>query len=101
MIIKQEIFGFIQQVTPRMRYDRPTSRFTAEPDLDKNGVPRYTLLVAIPGERETLRVTASETLLGQNPEALQGQIVKLSYTAKVELAWASADTVQVMGGESA
>ena len=99
MIIKQQISGFVQQVTPRMRFDETTRRYTSEPDLGKDGLPRYTVLLAVPGEREPLRVTASEATLGREPEALVGQIVSLTYSAKVEVKWASADTVQVMGGE--
>lgn len=101
MIIKQKISGFVQQVTPRMRFDEQTRRYTQEPDLGKDGLPRYTLLLAVPGEREPLRVTASEAILGREPEALVGQIVALTYAAKVEVKWASAEGIQTMGGESA
>lgn len=101
MIIKQQVAGFIQQVTPRKKFDEQTRRYTEELDLGRDGLPRYTVLLAVPGEREPLRVTASEAILGREPEELVGQIVSLTYTAKVELKWASADGVQVVGGESA
>lgn len=101
MIIKQQISGFVQQVTPRKRFDETTRRYTEEPDLGRDGLPRYTMLLAVPGEREPLRVTASEAILGREPEALVGQIVELTYAAKVEVKWASAEGIQTMGGESA
>lgn len=101
MIIKQKISGFVQQVTPRMRFDEQTRRYTQEPDLGKDGLPRYTVLLAVPGERTPLKVTASEAILGREPEALVGQVVALTYAAKVEVRWASAEGIQTMGGESA
>lgn len=99
MIIKQQISGFIQQVTPRKRFDETARRYTDEVELGRDGLPRYTVLLAVPGEREPLRVTASEALLGREPEALVGQIVALTYAAKVEFKWASAEGIQTMGGE--
>lgn len=101
MIIKQKVAGFIQQVTPRKKFDEQTRRYTEELDLGKDGLPRYSVLLAVPGEREPLRVTASEAILGREPEGLVGQIVSLTYAAKVEVRWASAEGIQTMGGESA
>lgn len=101
MIIKQNVTGFVQQVTPRKKFDETTRRYTEEPDLGRDGLPRYTILLAVPGERDALKLTVSEATLGQAPEALQGQIVTLTYTAKVQLSWASVDSLQLFGGETA
>lgn len=102
MIIKQQITAaFVQQVVARKKYDIITSRFTEEPDVGKDGLNRYTLVLAVPGERDQLRVTVSQGLLGREPEALVGQVVSLTYIAKVEVKWASAEVIQTLGGESA
>lgn len=101
MIIKQSVTGFVQQISPRKKFDETTRRYTEEPDLGRDGLPRYTVLLAVPGERTPLKVTASEAILGREPEALVGQVVALTYAAKVEVRWASAEGIQTMGGESA
>lgn len=101
MIIKNTVTGFVQQTSPRKKYDETARRYTNEPDVDKNGSPRHTILLAVPGERDALKLTVSEATLGQAPEALQGQIVTLTYTAKVQLSWASVDALQLFGGETA
>lgn len=100
MIIKQKITGFVQQITPRRKFDEKARSYTSEPDLGKDGLPRFTLLVAVPGERESLKITASQADLGVDPEALQGQIVSLTYTAKVSVAWANADSIEILGGQA-
>lgn len=102
MIIKQKITGFVQQCTPRKKFDEQTRRYTNDPELSPTGEPRYNIILAVPGERESLRLTATESDLyglSMTPESLEGQIISVAYTAKVELSWAKVENMSIFQAE--
>lgn len=100
MIIKQKILAFVQQAEPKRKYDATAKKFTDEVDVTPDGFTRYTLTLAVPGEREPLRVSTDEVKLsrtvGLEPV---GKIVEVAYTARVEMRWAVADEIsEVVAG---
>lgn len=94
MIMKQKAIAFVQQCEPKRKYDSLAKKFTDEVEVNEAGFTRYTLTLAVPGEREPLRVSTDEfslsSTVGLDPV---GKIVEISYTARVEMRWAVADEI--------
>ena len=94
MIIKQKTVAFVQQAEPKRKYDPTNKKFTDEVETTPDGFTRYVLTLAVPGEREQLRVSTDEAQLMKNVglDAV-GKIIEVSYIARVELKWASVEDI--------
>lgn len=95
MIINQKVRGFIQQISPRKKFDEQAKKYTDELDL-VDGQKRFTAIVAVAGDREPIRVTIEESKLLEafGTTEVVGHIIELDLVAKVQPQWVKAEEVR-------
>lgn len=96
MNITTTVRGFVQEVTPRKKYDERARAYTDEIELTPDGERRFTLILAVVGERESIRISTDESQLleAYGTTQITGQIIALTYTASVSVKWASVDSFE-------
>lgn len=103
-MIKNEIVrGMILSMQARKVYDRNIGRYTDEQETTKEGSPRYRLMLAVPGQPDSMAITVSGDLLtagGLDAENCLGEMVTIDVRMKVEPKWTIANKIDRNGGDT-